>query len=283
MNVRMRWLMRGRRVELLGDQNSITFINHSTVLIRLNGVTILTDPVFTRTVAMIVPRLKLPGIPLSELPPIDIILLSHNHYDHLNMKSLRRLRRRGQSIVVVPRGVVKWPRRAGLENIIELNWWDKLPLERHGFTITCVPARHFSGRGLFDHNKTLFCGYVIESDGTTVYFAGDTSYFSVFGEIARKFSIDVALLPIGAYRPDFFRRMHMSPEDALSAFVDLNARAMVPIHWGTFRISEEPIHEPPLRLTTAADRMGIVDKIHILRNGKSFLMETKVLAADVKY
>ena len=231
---------------------------------------------------MIVPRLKSPGIPLEELPPIDLILISHNHYDHLNMKSIRRLRRRGQSTVVVPRGVVKWARRVGFHTIIEMNWWDRVSMEEHGITITCVPAKHFSGRGLFDRNKSLFCGYVIESNGTTIYFAGDTSYYSVFGEISRKFSVDVALLPIGAYRPHFFRRIHMSPEDALSAFVDLDAKAMIPIHWGTFKISEEPIHEPPLRLKAAANRIGIADKIHILRNGKTFLMETEVVTADVK-
>ncbi len=162
-----------------------------------------------------------------------------------------------------------------------MNWWETLEVSisskahsestnrKDAVTITCVPSKHFSGRGIFDRNKTLFCGYVIKSSHAVVYFAGDSAYFSGFKEIAKKFAIDVALLPIGAYNPNFFRNYHMSPEDALQAFRDLNARAMIPIHWGTFHISQEPMNEPPIRLRAEAERLGIAEKIHILRNGKS--------------
>lgn len=248
-----------------------TFINHATTLIELNGVHLITDPVYTRTVAFILPRLRKPGIPFENLPPIEFILISHNHYDHLNLRTLRRLRRKHQSTIIVPHGVAHYARKTGFKDIIEMNWWDTY--EKSGLHITCVPAKHFSGRTPWDRNKSLYCGYVVESNGCCVYYAGDTGYGDFFKEIAKRFVPNVALLPIGAYKPyEWFKKIHMSPHAALQAFLDLRAQHLVPIHWGTFKISDEPFHEPPLLLRKEAERLGITERVHILHNGENFLL-----------
>ena len=249
--------------------STITFINHATVLIELNGVNIITDPVYARAVSYFLPRLRPAGIPFERLPSIDCIIISHNHYDHLNMKTLRRLCQKRQSLIVVPKGLGRYARRAGFTDVIEMEWWDII--EKIGVKITCLPAQHFSGRKLWDRNKSVYCGYVIESGDCAVYFAGDTAYADLFKTLSEKFSIDVALLPIGAYKPyEWFKRIHLSPQTALQAFMDLRAKHLVPIHWGTFKISDEPMSEPPILLRQEAERLGISNKVHILNNGESF-------------
>ncbi|HAV22409.1 MAG TPA: MBL fold metallo-hydrolase [Bacteroidetes bacterium] len=249
--------------------NSITFINHATVLLQLGEFTLITDPVYSYSISFFLPRLRKPGIPFDDLPGIDYILISHNHYDHLNLRTLRRLRRRGIDRIVVPRDVAKYGRRTGFKEIVELEWWKQY--EQPGLTITCVPAQHFSGRKLWDRNGSTYCGYVVQADNSTVYFAGDTGRGAFLKEIADRFSIDVALLPIGAYKPyEWFKNIHLSPERALQAFHDLRARHLVPIHWGTFKISDEPMAEPPALLRDEAIRQGVMDRVHILENGMRF-------------
>ncbi len=248
--------------------NTISFINHATVLIQLDGINIITDPIYSRTVSYILPRLKKPGILFEDLPRIDYVMISHNHYDHLNLKTMRKIWRKHQPPVIVPRGVSKYARRTGYTDIIEMNWNDVYVLD--GLRITCVKAKHFSGRTLWDRNASLFCGYVIEANNTTVYFAGDTGYADFFKELSARFSIDVALLPIGAYKPKWFQSIHMSPQSAAQAFVDLKARHMIPIHWGTFKISDEPMAEPPVLLRQTAEQFGISNQVIILDNGGSF-------------
>jgi N-acyl-phosphatidylethanolamine-hydrolysing phospholipase D len=244
----------------------ITFINHASVLIQLDGTAILTDPIYTRSVGWIAPRMQRPGILIENLPRIDVILLSHNDYDHLSMRTLRKLRRRNQSAVFVPSGDAKYARKAGYTDVHEMNHWDACELG--GLQITCVPARHKSNRMPLQRTKKLCCGYVVQKDDKAVYFAGDTGYGEHFKEIASHFSLDVALLPIGAYKPyEWFREIHLNPQTAVQAFIDLKAKLFVPIHWGTFKISDEPLHEPPVLLLVEAGKRGIAGDICVLQNG----------------
>jgi L-ascorbate metabolism protein UlaG (beta-lactamase superfamily) len=249
--------------------DSIAFINHSTVLIQLGELSILTDPIYARTVSFLFPRLQKPGILLNDLPPIDCILISHNDYDHLNIKTLRRLSRRKASTIVFPRGLAAHGRRAGFQDIIEMSRWDEI--QKGDLRIACTPARHVSKRRPRDRNASACCGYVIQAKGRTVYFAGDTGYADFFQELGRRFTIDVALLPIGAYKPhDWFKDVHLNPSSTVRAFIDLRAHHLIPIHWGTFWISDEPMAEPPLLLQQEARRQGVESKVHILRNGERF-------------
>lgn len=244
----------------------ITFINHATVLIQIDGVNIITDPIYSRSVGWIAPRMQKPGIPFDELPRIDQILISHNDFDHLNMQTLRKLRRRYQSTVFVPSGDAKYARKVGFTTVFEMNLWETF--ERDGTRITCVPAKHKSNRLPFQRSKQLCCGYVIEKNGIAMYFAGDTGYGEHFKEISSRFSLNVALLPIGAYKPhNWFREIHLSPQTALQAFLDLKAEILIPIHWGTFKISDEPLREPPALLLEEAKRDGVIHKIRVLENG----------------
>jgi L-ascorbate metabolism protein UlaG (beta-lactamase superfamily) len=244
----------------------ITFINHATALIQLDDTAIITDPIYTRSVGWIAPRMQKPGIPFVRLPLIDIILLSHNDFDHLNMRTLRRLRRKGQSIVLTPAGDAQYAIRAGFKSAREMNYWETF---EHGrLRITCVPAKHKANRMPFQRGKQLCCGYVIERHGIAVYFAGDTGYGGHFKDIGSRFSLHAALLPIGAYKPqEWFREIHLNPETAIQAFLDLNAKYFIPIHWGTFKISDEPLREPPRLLLEEGRRRGVADQLRILENG----------------
>jgi L-ascorbate metabolism protein UlaG (beta-lactamase superfamily) len=246
---------------------SITYINHATVLISIDGVNILTDPIYNRSIGFIAPRMQKSGIPFDDLPPIDYILISHNDYDHLSMKTLRRLYRRNASGIFVPSGDAKYARKAGFTSVVEMNLWQKY--ECDGLRITCVPAKHKSNRKPFQRYKHLCCGYVIEKNGKVIYFAGDTGYGGHFADISSRFSIDAALLPIGAYKPhNWFKEIHLNPESAIKAFIDLRAEVLIPIHWGTFKISDEPLDEPPVLLLEEANRHGIAQKIRVLKNGE---------------
>jgi L-ascorbate metabolism protein UlaG (beta-lactamase superfamily) len=248
--------------------STITFINHATVLIQIDGVNILTDPTYSRSVGFIAPRLQKPGIPFDLLPPIDLILISHNDYDHLSIRTLRRLRRQHRSKVFVPIGDEKHVRKAGMTDIQEMHWWESC--DASGVKVSCVPAKHKSHRMLFQRNKQLCCGYVVERNGVAVYFAGDTGYGEHFHEIGGKFKLNAALLPIGAYKPhEWFREIHLNPQTAMRAFLDLKADLLIPIHWGTFKISDEPVREPPELLLQEAERLGVADRLRILENGGS--------------
>jgi len=248
---------------------SITLINHATVLIQLDGVNILTDPIYSNTISFFIPRLKKPGIAFRDLPPIHVIFVSHSDYDHLNLRTLRKLSRHHLSTIIVPRGLAPYARRAGFSNIVELQWAEDYGYE--DMRIVCVPAKHTGTRMFFDKSRSLACGYMMTSKTQTIYFSGDTGYDSLFQDLAAQFSVDVALLPIGAYQPyEWFKHIHLNPETALQAFRDLEASHLVPFHWGTFKISDEPMKEPPLLLAREAERLGIAKQVHILENGESF-------------
>jgi L-ascorbate metabolism protein UlaG (beta-lactamase superfamily) len=250
-------------------ENKITFINHATVLLQLDGFNIITDPIYSLTLGYYFPRLKKPGIPFKRLPTVDFILLSHHHHDHLNMKTLRRFARKHQSVVLMPKGIGQYARRAGFDDVIEMNWWEKYEVDK--LKITCVPAKHSGKRVLWEKKNTLFCGFVVETINCSVYFAGDTAYDIFFKEMAEKFSLDVALLPIGAYKPyNWFKDLHLNPQTAVQAFLDLRAKYLIPIHWGTFKISDEPMGEPPFLLKKEAERVGLIRSVYFLNNGESF-------------
>lgn len=242
--------------EVEGDELRVTFVNHSSVLLQQKGVHILTDPIWSQRASPLQwigpSRRRRPGVFMDNLPHIDIVLLSHNHYDHLDLPSLRVLADRRQPEFVVPSGVGSWLRARGFGPVHELDWGDSIAVA--GAEIHSVPALHFSARGPFDRNRSLWCGYVIEVRGRTIYFAGDTGFGPHFARIRERFGAPhLALLPIGAYEPRWFMEaVHMSPEDALRAHEILGAQASIAIHHGTFQLADEALDEPRRRLTACA-------------------------------
>jgi L-ascorbate metabolism protein UlaG (beta-lactamase superfamily) len=262
------------------EETAITFIGHSSFLIQTAGRALLIDPVFA-TRLVILRRQRRPGVRIADLPPIDAVLLTHAHMDHLNRPSLRAInrtmRRRGlpAPVVIVPKGVEDLVHDLGFSRIESLEWWGsaqlkKSPIAGH-LTITAVPARHWGAR-MFRDTHRGFGGYVLQSAiGPTIYHSGDTAYFSGFAEIGERLRPEIALLPIGAYFPDSYRAVHTSPKDALRAFVDLEARVMIPMHYNSFRLGREPMDEPLPRLLNAATRMGVQKQIAALREGESWV------------
>lgn len=236
-----------------------TWVGHATVLLQLGGVSVLTDPMWSRRaspVSWLGPQRKVPAaLPLEELPAIDVVLISHDHYDHLDRHTVRRLGRAHPSARwFAPLGVGSVLRRWGVRNVQELDWWG---VGQAGpALVSCVPARHFSGRSPWNRNRSLWSGWTISAHGWRVFFAGDTAYHPEFRRIGeRDGPFDLVLLPVGAYEPRWFMEsVHVNPEDALQAYRDLcaahpgvQAPAMLPIHWGTFRLTDEPMAEPPAR------------------------------------
>lgn len=234
---------------LANDSASLTWIGHATYLVRLGGLAILTDPVYSPGLPGRIKRLVPPGVPFEQLPKIDAIVVSHNHYDHLDSKTVKRLPR--GTAVFVPLGLAAWFRKRGFSNITELDWWQSGT--HAGVTFTCVPVHHWSRRGLLDTNKTLWGGWVLEGAGRRVFFGGDTGYGTRFSEIGKRFNgFDAAILPIGAYAPRWFmKNVHMDPDEAIQAAADLGARRLATMHWGTFVLTQEPLLEPLERIRAA--------------------------------
>jgi L-ascorbate metabolism protein UlaG (beta-lactamase superfamily) len=251
------------------NQLRVTLINHSTVLLQQSSSHILTDPIWSERaspLAAIGPRRRrAPGVRWENLPRIDTVLLSHNHYDHLDLATLRRLADRGQSQFIVPAGVARLLRSQNIGPVVELDWGESLPLGQtiiHG-----VPALHFSARGIFDRNLTLWCGYVVESADCIIYFAGDTGFGDHFATIRERFGAPrLALLPIGAYEPRWFMSpAHMAPDEAVRAHEILAARTSIAIHHGTFQLGDEGIDTPKRRLIEC----NRDDSFLVLDNGQS--------------
>ncbi len=255
-----------RRVE--GSRLRATLVNHSTVLLQQRGSNILTDPIWSERaspLSWIGPRRRRkPGVSWKDLPCIDAVLISHNHYDHLDLPTLRGLTARGDCIFVVPARVARLLRSENIGPAHELDWGESLSLP--GFTIHCVPALHFSSRGIFDRNKTLWCGYVIECQDRLVYFAGDTAFGRHFAQIREKFgSPHLALLPIGAYEPRWFMSpAHMAPDEAVRAHEILAASTSIAIHHGTFQLADEGIDTPKKQLIACAQHESFL----VLENGQ---------------
>jgi L-ascorbate metabolism protein UlaG (beta-lactamase superfamily) len=277
---------------------AVTFIGHSTFLIRTASTVILTDPVFTSHAGpfgRLGPRrVRPPAIAPSALPPVDLVLASHNHYDHLQPSSLRLFADR--ATYIAPLGVprqMNLPPKGGSHGvgkgrvasdgnlvasafrrkICELDWWETATAG--AAEITCVPAQHFSARTPWDRNRTLWCGYVVRVDGVSVYFAGDCGYSPQFKAIGARYpSIDVALLPIGAYEPRWFMApVHMNPEEAVLAHLDVRPRVSIGMHFGTFQLTDEGIDEPLRALESAREAHGVgADVFRVLDFGESVVI-----------
>ncbi len=251
---------------------SITWIGHATMLVRMDGVTFLTDPIFSERASPVSfagpKRLVPPGVPLSELPPIDFVLVSHDHYDHADVDSLRTMAQRGARYVV-PLEMGDVVRAAG-GSPVELDWWQSTTIG--DVRIHCVPSQHFSGRSLTDGNSRLWGGWVVEGPTRRFYHAGDTGYFAGFAEIGQRLGpIDLAAIPIGAYDPpSIMHVVHMNPEEAVQAGRDLRADRVVGMHFGTFDLTDESPDEPPRRFHAAAAQLGYdADHAWILSVGET--------------
>ena len=234
----------------------ITWVNHATMLVQMDGVNVLTDPIWSERcspVSFAGPRRhRLPGIRFEELPATDAVLVSHNHYDHMDLPTLRRLR---APRILTPLGNTAILERHGIASGTDLDWWQEVALTDR-VKVTLVPAQHFSARGLHDRNATLWGGFVISGPSGHVYFAGDTGWGKHFAEIGERFGgVRVALLPIGAYLPRWFMKSaHISPAEAVDAHFAVRAQTSIAMHYGTFRLGDDGLTEPvdDLRIASAA-------------------------------
>lgn len=269
-----------RPVLVAPHEMGITFIGHSSFLLQLAGRNLLIDPVFSRRLIAL-RRLRRPGVRIDDLPPIDLVLLTHAHMDHLNRPSLRRvvahtLRLTGRApIAVVPWGVEDLVSDLGFSRIAPLEWWQGKHIA--GLDVTMTPSKHWGARFFKDTHRG-YGGYVIRSNGHSLYHSGDTAYFDGFTKIGKRLHPQIALLPIGAYRPDNYRSVHTSPEEALQAFLDSGAQRMIPMHYGTFRLSQEPVTEPVERLIAAAEAAGIAFRVRVLPEGETEVIGTPHLS-----
>jgi N-acyl-phosphatidylethanolamine-hydrolysing phospholipase D len=253
-----------------------SWIGHNTVLIQTSKYNILTDPVFSFCVGPFFIRkfhrkIKVPLI-LNKLPPIDTVLISHDHFDHLDLRTIKKIARTFQPLFIVPLGVGSILKKLNV-TYVELDWWQTLKMDKIQFH--CNPANHWSGRSLLKGScRTLWSSWYIDDrqNNTTIYFAGDTAYADHFKNI---FDIlgapQFALLPIGSYAPAWLHSScHLHPQEAIKAFLDLRAHYLIPIHWGTFDISEEPLHEPIEILVKELSKKGLINQLRQLHIGQSF-------------
>lgn len=258
----------------LGARNSLTWIGHATFLIRLGGVAVLTDPFFGPRASpfrfMGPRRYVAPGLPIEALPPIDVIVLSHNHYDSLDSWTLARLPGKDRIEVVVPLGVGAIFERLGYARIHELEWTESVTVA--GVTVTALPAHHWSRRGLGDENRTLWMGAALDGAGTRIYFSGDTAYAPYFPEWGERYGpFDYGIVGIGAYEPrELMRASHTTPEEAVRLGLDMGARTLVAMHWGTVRLGLEPPFEAPGRFRAQAAVRGLApERVWVLAIGES--------------
>lgn len=255
---------------------TLTWIGHSTFLLQYQRVNILTDPHLTERASPMSfgepERWAPPGLDFDELPHIDVVIISHNHYDHLDLETVKRLANQpgGAPLYMVPLGLETWFANIGIHNVVERDWWES---HKEGeFEYHAVPVQHFSARGLLDRNKTLWAGWVLEAPGFRFFFMGDSGYSKDFADIGERFgSFDLAALAIGAYDPRWFMRIaHVDPEESVQVFQDLNARYGVGMHWGTFKLTDEPMDEPPKRLAAARKVAGIADeRFFVMQHGET--------------
>ncbi|QOS81117.1 MBL fold metallo-hydrolase [Paenibacillus sp. JNUCC31] len=268
-------------------ETTITWIGHSTFFIQYHGLNIVTDPVWAEKMGF-QRRLGAPGIPIQDIPPLDIILISHSHYDHLHLASLRKLVT-AKTLIIVPDGLKRKMMRKGFHRCHEMKWWEHTTLG--GVKITFVPAQHWTRRTLFDTNTSHWGGYVLEQNHPVartddsldssdvrppggppvIYFVGDTGYFQGFKTIGERFDIGVTLMPIGAYEPEWFMTsQHVTPEEALQGFVETGSQLMVPMHYGTFKLADDTPKEALDRMEVERERLGInAERIRVLGHGET--------------
>jgi L-ascorbate metabolism protein UlaG (beta-lactamase superfamily) len=262
-----------------GDSIVVTFVNHSTFLIQTQGLNILTDPVWSER-ASPVPfsgpeRMRPPGIRFEVLPKIDIILLTHNHYDHLDIRTMKRLSVEYGPKIYCPLGVGKYLEKKGIWNISEMDWWDEIRLEQ-GLSLLCTPAQHFSGRGMFDRDRTLWSGFALQTVKGSIYYSGDSGYGDFFVEIAKRISpIRLSFLPIGAYKPAWFMApIHTSPEDAVKIHQTIKSVQSIAMHYGTFPLADDGMDEPVTALSESLEKEGVlVGSFMTLTEGKALIVK----------
>lgn len=247
--------------KLKDNEICLTWIGHASFLIQTPKHNILVDPIWANWL-MVLRRLKHAGIAIGHLPEIDLVLITHAHFDHLDRRSLKKIAARQP--IIVPKGVANLVHDLGFERVEEMAWWDTITY-RH-LEITFVPAKHWGARTLLDKNRG-YGGYIIKYQGRSVYHCGDTAYFEDFKEIGRRFHPEITLMPIGAYENPSGRDHHISPEQAVQAFTELESRVLVPMHFGTFRLSYEKNYEPPQKLMKAAAAAGVLNQVVFMVEG----------------
>ncbi len=258
------------------DQDIVTWIGHMTTLIRLDGVNILTDPFFSNYAAPLPPfgprRTVAPGIKMRDLPPIDIILITHDHYDHLDLPSLRRIANKNNITVVTPLKLGQYVRDQGFDNIIELDWYQDTTVGDIRFT--ALPVIHYSRRGLFDKNKTLWAGYAITSKKQNIFFSGDLEYGTHYKELAKYGPFDLAILSISPYKPAaIMQGNHCKPIDCLKLALEMDAKNFMPVHWGTIDLGQQAFDEPIIDFKKGAKTLNIAkENLKISRIGQTQLI-----------
>jgi len=260
------------------DSFTVTWVGHSTLLIQLEGITILTDPTWSDRASPFQfagpTRHAETGIAFEAIPPVDMVIISHDHYDHLDKATIRMLG--NTPFYVVPLGLGTFLEKNDIDNYRELDWWDAIYYK--GLEIVCTPSQHFSGRMPFNRDNTLWCSWVINGKSNNFYFCGDSGYFSGFNEIGERYGpFDLVCLPIGSYLPKWFMGpVHMSPKEALQVCKELIGKKLIPIHWGTFRLAGDPHDYPPVVLLEEIKEGNFnSEDVWILKHG-----ETRVISSE---
>ena len=254
---------------------TVTWIGHATLLFQLAGVNVLTDPQWSERASPVgfagPRRVTPPGLAFEALPPIHVVLISHDHFDHLDLATVKRLAAVHQPRFYVPLGYKAWFADAGITDVVELDWWESRT--ERGLTLTCVPAQHWTARSFGSENRRLWSGWVVAGDGRRAFFAGDTGYYAPYFQAigARLGPFDLAAVSIGAYEPSVIMGLtHTTPEESLRIFDDVRGRRFLAMHWGTFDLADEPLEEPPHRLMAEVQRRGLdPDQIWVLRHGET--------------
>lgn len=246
---------------LKSGQVALTWIGHASFLAQFNDLNVLIDPNFANWIFLL-KRIKRAGLKIKDLPPIDLVLLTHAHFDHFHKPTLRRLP--SPKIGVLPWGVGDLAKGLGFARIIELQWWESF--SRGDWKVTFTPTSHWGARMLRDEHRG-YGGFILEHQGRSLFHAGDSAYFDGFKEIGARYSPEIALLPIGAYYPDSFRHTHMGPDEAVKVFHDLKSQWLVPMHFGAFRLSFEDPEEPPRWLRQLCDSEGLNHHLRVLEEG----------------
>jgi len=263
----------------------VTLVNHATLLLQTAQLNVLTDPIWSERASpfesMGPSRHRPPGVAFDALPPIHAVLISHNHFDHMDLPTLRRLAAVHHPLFIVPLGNRRYLEQAGIETIAELDWWDTLELG-HQVSVSAVPARHWSQRELFDRNRALWAGYVLAAPWGRVYFAGDTGMGEHFNAIRQRLGpVDLALLPIGSYQPRWFmREQHINPAEAVQAHGLLGAGQSIAMHFGTFELADDGQDQPVHDLRKALQEAALPIDFRIARNGQAFTLEYPPLRGD---
>lgn len=255
----------------------VTFINHSTCLIQTKDLTLITDPVYSKRVSPVSfagpARVRPPAVPFDKLPKIDVVIISHNHYDHLDLDTLEKISKRDGSKFIVPLGDKDLLEVEGIDNVLEADWWQEFQLTDIT-SLTMTPVQHWSARGLFDRRDSLWGGYVISQKNKQIYFAGDTGYGPHFLKTKERFkTIDLSLIPIGAYLPRWFMKTyHVNPKESVQAHLDLESKQSIGIHFGTFKLTDEGIDDPKADLIQAKKERSVPDESFVVPiHGKTVL------------